>query len=163
MIARLVSTTIEAQDTMTFKWDTDKKVTYFPGQFMYFTIPTLIYPDKRGNTRHFTLSSSPTEKYISNTTRIRKESGYKQTLAQLKKGDKIEVEGPSGTFIVDEEEKGPHVFIAGGIGITPFRSMLKYKMDKNLKYNVQLIYSNSIPELIAFRKEIEEWDKKSNT
>ena len=138
MIARLVSTTIEAQDTMTFKWYTDKKVTYFPGQFMYFTIPTLIYPDKRGNTRHFTLSSSPTEKYISNTTRIRKESGYKQTLAQLKKGDKIEVEGPSGTFIVDEEEKGPHVFIAGGIGISPFRSMLKYKIDKNLKYNVQL-------------------------
>lgn len=157
----LVEKRTEAEDTLSFFWKPEKKVKYLPGQFFYFTLPDLAYQDSRGPTRHFTLSSAPSEgDIISFTSRIRDESGYKQTLKKLKVGTKIEGEGPNGTFILDEKEAGPHVFLAGGIGITPFRSILKYHIDQKLNTLMHLIYSNKTTELIAFRKELEEWDKK---
>jgi len=72
-------------------------------------------------------------------------------------GSTIKVEGPSGSFILDEHEKGPHVFIAGGIGITPFRSMLRYVLDKNLPFKIHLIYSNSTIQEIIFQNELEHY------
>lgn len=161
MKLKLVEKRDEAKGTKSFIWQPEKSFEYLPGQYFYFTLPALAYPDPRGATRHFTLSSSPTEgPLISLTTRIREESGYKKTLDELAIGSFVEGEGPNGEFIVDESEKGPHIFLAGGIGITPFRSMLKYAIDKNLDIPMHLIYSNSHPEEIAFRDELEEWSKK---
>lgn len=146
----------EAKGTKSFFWETEKPVNYLPGQYFYFTLPKLTYPDPRGATRHFTLSSSPTEApLIRLTTRIREQSGFKRALDELELGTTIEGEGPNGTYILDESEIGQHVFLAGGIGITPFRSMIKYCLDKNLEIKIHLIYSNSLPEEIAFRKELE--------
>ena len=156
MKLKLVEKRDEAKGTKSFFWETEKPVNYLAGQYFYFTLPSLNYPDPRGATRHFTLSSSPTEgNLLRNTTRIREESGYKKTLDDLEIGTLIEGEGPNGTFILDEAEPGPHVFLAGGIGITPFRSMIKYAADKNLNTQIHLIYSNSIPEEIAFRAELD--------
>lgn len=158
MKLKLLKKQDEAKGTVSFFWEPEKAVSYLPGQFFYFTLPALKYPDPKGATRHFTLSSSPTEEgYIRLTTRIREESGYKKTLNELSIGSGIEGEGPNGTFIFDEGENGPHIFFAGGIGITPFRSMVKYALDKNVNVSIHLIYSNSIPEEIAFRREIEGW------
>ncbi len=160
MKLRIVEIRTEAKGTKSFFWETEKPINYLPGQYFYFTLPSLKYPDPRGATRHFTLSSSPTEgKLIRVTTRIRKQSGYKKTMDELKIGSIIEGEGPEGTFILDEKEPFPHVFLAGGIGITPFRSMIKYVADKNLNTQIHLIYSNSIPEEITFRNELENWAK----
>jgi len=160
MKLKLILRRKEASDTESFTFQPKKKVEYLPGQFYYFTLPKLKFDDSRGPTRHFTLSSSPTEgENIAFTTRLRKDSGYKQTLKTLKKGDIIEGHGPNGTFILDEKEPGPHVLLAGGIGITPFRSFLKYHIDKNLSTKFHLIYGNKIPELISFRKELESWNK----
>jgi len=157
MKLKLVKTQDEAKGTKSFFWEPEKPVNYLAGQYFYFTLPNLKYPDSRGATRHFTLSSSPTEgNILRNTTRIREESGYKKTLNELEVGTLIDGEGPNGEFILDENEKGPQVFLAGGIGITPFRSMIKYAADKGLNIPIHLIYSNSIPEEIAFRSEIEE-------
>lgn len=156
MKLKLLKKEDEAKGTKSFYWESEKPVTYIAGQYYYFTLPSLKYPDPRGATRHFTLSSSPTEgNPIRNTTRIRQESGFKKTLDELEMGALIEGEGPNGTFILDEAEPGPHVFLAGGIGITPFRSMIKYAADKNLKTQIHLVYSNSIPEEITFRVELE--------
>ena len=156
MKLKLVEKRDEAKGTKSFFWETEKPVNYLAGQYFYFTLPSLNYPDPRGATRHFTLSSSPTEgNLLRNTTRIREESGFKKTLDDLEIGTLIEGEGPNGTFILDEAEPGPHVFLAGGIGITPFRSMIKYAADKNLNTQIHLIYSNSIPEEIAFRAELD--------
>ncbi|KKQ42239.1 MAG: Oxidoreductase, 2Fe-2S and FAD/NAD(P) binding domain protein [Microgenomates group bacterium GW2011_GWC1_37_8] len=162
MKLRLVKKTDEAKGTKSFFWEPEKKINYLPGQYFYFTLPKMTREDPKGNTRHFTLSSSPTEgNLIRHTTRIR-ESGYKKSLDDLKIGSEILGEGPNGTFILDENEKGPHVLLAGGIGITPFRSFIKYNIDKGLKdIRIHLIYSNSIPEEIAFRKELEDWDKEN--
>lgn len=159
MKLKLVEKRDEARGTKSFFWEPEKPVSWIPGQYYYFTIPVMKYPDPRGNTRHFTISSSPTEGSILRiTTRIRPESGYKKTLDELPIGAEIEGEGPNGTFVLDENSgAGPQVFLAGGIGITPFRSIIKYDIDKNLNAQIYLIYSNSIPEEIAFRKELEEW------
>ena len=162
MKLKLVEKRKEAQGTKSFFFETEKDFDYLPGQYFYITVPKLKYKDSRGATRHFTLSSSPTEgKIIRITTRVRKESGFKQTLNELAVGTEIEGEGPEGTFVLDEKEKGPQVMIAGGIGITPFRSMIKYAIDKNTGTQIHLIYSNSLPEQISFRKELENWAKKS--
>lgn len=136
-------------------------VTYLPGQYFYYTIQNLKYPDPRGTTRHFTISSSPTEgNLLRFTTRIREESGYKKTLDELPVGTEIDGEGPNGTFILNDKDAGPHVFIAGGIGITPFRSMIKNVVDKKLPTEIQLIYSNSDSDF-TFGKELKEIDDKT--
>ena len=156
MKLKLIEKREEAKGTKSFFWEPEKPVNYLAGQYFYFTLPLLKYSDPRGATRHFTLSSSPTEGNILRlTTRIREQSGFKKTLDELEIGALIEGEGPNGEFILDENEKGPHVFLAGVIGITPFRSMVKYAADKNLDIQIHLIYSNSIPEEIAFRAEFE--------
>jgi len=160
MLLKLKEKVKEAMGTTSFLWESEKSVSYLPGQYFYYTLPKLIYPDSKGPTRHFTLSSSPTEgKLLKLTTKIRKESGFKQTLDALPIGSQVEGEGPSGTFIIDEHEAGPHIFIAGGIGITPFRSAIKYAIDKNTASSIHLLYSNSIPEEIAFRDELSKWDQ----
>jgi ferredoxin-NADP reductase len=152
--ARLIQKRVEAKNTISFIFKPEKQITYLPGQYMYFTLPEMNFKDSRGATRHFTLSSSPTEDYIMFTTRIRESSGFKKTFGTLKVGSDVEIEGPNGTFILDENEAGSHVLITGGIGITPFRSFLKYKVDKKLTYRAHLIYSNSTPEEITFKTEL---------
>lgn len=161
MKLRLVKKIKEANDTLTFVWQPETKVKHLPGQYFYFTLLNTKLEDSRGPTRHFTLSSSPTEgENLMFTTRIRDSSGYKQELKSLKRGVEVEGEGPNGTFILDEYEPGPHVLLAGGIGITPFRSILKNHIDKKLDTNLHLIYSIKVPELITFRKDLESWNKK---
>ena len=163
MNAKIIKKTIEAKNTYSFFIKPEKKMHFLPGQFIYVTLPDLKYDDKRGSTRHFTIASSPTKKEIMFTTRIRKESGYKRSLIEYKIGDIVEINGPNGTFIVDENEEGQHVFVAGGIGITPFISILEYKIAKKLKYKVTLIYSNSDKKSLAFEKNLLEMVKKDNT
>jgi ferredoxin-NADP reductase len=158
MKLKLVNKKLEATDTYSFYWEPKKRINYLPGQYFYFTLPKMDKPDYRGPTRDFTLSSSPTEgNLLRFTTRIRDESEFKQTLIKLQLGSFIEAEGPNGTFIVDEKEPGPHVFIAGGIGITPFRSIIKYQIDKKLSSKIILLYSNTTPDLISFEKELKSW------
>ena len=161
MKLKLIKKLDEAKGTKSFFWEPEREVDYLPGQYFYWTLPKLNYPDDRGPTRDFTLSSSPTEGSILRiTTRIRPQSGFKKTLDELKVGSFIESEGPNGTFILDENGEGTHVFLAGGIGITPFRSMIKYAVDKGLTIPIHLIYSNSLPEEITFRKELTDWSKE---
>jgi glycine betaine catabolism B len=172
MKLKLIKKVNEAKGTQSFFWEPENKVDFLPGQYFYYTLPKLDYPDNRGPTRHFTIASSPTESYIQLTTRIREQSGYKKTLSNLPVGSVIEGEGPQGTFVFDNKDKDGHVFtsqngtppnvlIAGGIGITPFRSMLKYHLDNNLKIPARLIYSNSDSDFI-FKSELEEWKNKTD-
>lgn len=164
MKLKLVEKRDEAEGTKSFFFEPEKPINYLTGQYYYFTLPKLNYPDARGATRHFTISSSPTEgPNIRLTTRIRQESGYKKTLDELKMGETVDGEGPNGTFILNENDKAQQVFLAGGIGITPFRSLIKYNIDKNLNVPMHLIYSNSTVEQITFRKEIADWQKLNSS
>ena len=167
MKLKLVKKIDEARGTKSFFWEPESPLAFKAGQYYYFTLPKLEFPDPRGTTRHFTISSSPTEgNLIRLTTRIRQESGFKKTLDELPIGSVIEGEGPNGTLTLKEEDaKTPssqdvQVFVAGGIGITPFRSIIKYSTDKGLKIPMYLIYSNSDNDF-AFKKELDEWQKEN--
>lgn len=165
MKIKLVKKVKEATDTYSFFFEPDQKFEWKAGQYMYLTIPNLKYSDERGDTRHFTISSSPTEgNLIRITTRIRAGSGFKKALNELEIGDQINSEGPNGLFIFDENVANKHknnIFFAGGIGITPFRSIIKYNIDKNYKAPMYLVYSNSNSEFV-FMEDLYNWEKSAD-
>lgn len=157
MKVKLVEKKDEAFGTKSFSWQPEKKVDYIPGQYFYFTLPSLKYPDPRGTTRHFTLSSSPSEgEILKLTTRMREESGFKKSLDELPMGTEIDGEGPNGTFMLEENDPNPEIFIAGGIGITPFRSIIRYITDKGLSNQIYLVFADSNEKDFAFKDELTE-------
>ncbi|MBI4285437.1 MAG: oxidoreductase [Chloroflexi bacterium] len=127
-----------------------KNVRYRPGQFFFFTIKI------RGEEalHHFSFSSSPTEEgYIEFTKRITA-SDFSQALNVLRPGDWARLRGPEGSFTLPARLR-PLALLSGGIGITPLRSMLRYIADKDLPFEVVLLYSNNSVEDIAFRHELD--------
>lgn len=161
MKLKLVKIIDETQDVKSFFWESETEIKFTAGQYFYFTLPNLKYPDERGATRPFTLSNSPTEKVLRLTTKFPTPmSGYKQTLLDLKVGDVVEGRGPVGTFTLGPTSprlRGTKniLFFAGGIGITPFRSIVKYNFDNKLELPY-LIYSNS-DENFVFGDELKTW------
>ena len=142
-------------------WQPEKPFSFESGQYLYYTLPKLKYPDPRGNVLDFTIASSPTEKLIQLTTRIR-ESGFKKTLDELPIGSVIDANGPHGSFLISNSKLLiPNVFLAGGIGITPFRSMIKNNIDKNLRIPMYLIYSNSDDNFV-FKDEFDKWQREND-
>lgn len=157
----------EAKNTWTFYFDrTPIKNLYdfFPGQYNRITLPIEVL-DGRGSSRQFTISSSPTEKdFLTVTTKISgKRSDFKSALFNLDPGTLVNFFGPLGGFYLKKEIKVGRVFLSGGIGITPFRSMVKYIADNNLTMRIILIASFSRVEEIVFYKELMDISKsKSN-
>ncbi len=105
--------------------------------------------------RYLSFSSSPTEKgYIEFTKRLTG-SDFSQALSRLRVGDKAKLKYPMGKFVLDEAH-GKHAFLAGGIGITPIRSIWKYAFDRRLQMDMVLLYGNRTAEDIIFRDDFEE-------
>lgn len=157
MKLKLVKKFDETANVKSFFWEPSEEVNFIPGQYFYYTLPKLNYEDARGETRHFTLSNSPTEgELLRLTTKFSESymSGYKKTLLDLHLGSVIEGRGPQGVFTIHNSPHTTHICIAGGIGITPFRSIIKYNFDNKLKLPY-LIYSNS-DENFAFGNELKE-------
>jgi glycine betaine catabolism B len=156
---------IESTDVTSFKFSKqndqgegaeDKTLlNYTAGQFAFFDIGG-VYDDPKGPIRHFTISSSPTENFIMFSTRIR-DSPYKKRLSTLEEDAKVKVRGPEGQFVLHEDYSKPAVFLSGGIGVTPFRSMIKYATDKQLPLRIVMFDSNRNRDNILFKKEFDDW------
>lgn len=133
---------------------------YRAGQFFRLTI-NQENPDDRGIDRWFTISSSPTEKNLAITTRIIDQSStFKKSLLNLKLGSSIKATQPEGDFLLPKNPTSL-LWIAGGIGITPFRSQIKYLLDKNINdYDIVLVYSNKTLADTAFKKILKKADLK---
>ena len=164
---------IEGTDVTSFKFnkqndqggegaEEDKKtpLNYTAGQFAFFDIGG-VYNDPKGPIRHFTISSSPTENFIMFSTRIR-DSPYKKRLSTLEEGNKVKVRGPEGQFVLHQDYSKPAVFLSGGIGVTPFRSMIKYATDKQLPLQIVMFDSNRNRDNILFKREFDNWAKNNN-
>lgn len=125
---------------------------YTAGQFIHATLPHE-GADDRGVKRFFTLTSSPTESELMITTKFyERPSSFKQALRGLKEGDEIEITEVSGDFILPEKPGRQLVLVAGGIGVTPYRSMIKYLTDTgNNPHQLHLLYAANRPDEIAFR------------
>lgn len=159
----LVKKIDEARGTKSFFFKSETPLSWEPGQYIYITLPYLNYPDERGDTRHFTISDSSTEgDLVRITVRVRQESGYKKTLDELPVGTIVEGKGPQGTFLFDQKIEN-NIFLAGGIGITPFRSIIKNIVDDKQKQetNIHLIYSNSDSDFV-FKNELDKWQTEND-
>ena len=129
---------------------------YKPGQYV---ILELDAGDFEGNTRPLSIASSPTEGFLLLSTKIRG-TPFKQKLIALKPGDKVKVKGPMGMFTLKEDAK-EIVFLGGGIGITPFRDMIKYAADRKLAIKLTLLYSNKTAADIVYKDEWEAFQKQN--
>src|SRR3989344_7931497 len=153
----LMEKTLVAKDTMNFRFKCDLE--FKAGQ--YILIELDVENDPKGNDRPFTISSSPTDRgYIEITTKI-SDSPFKQMLSSMNKGETSNISGPLGRFIFQEDASKQAVMIAGGIGITPFRSMIRCLTDMHSEANIMLLYSNKIPEEITFKQELNDLQKKN--
>ena len=140
-------------DIMTFKF-TKGEIHHTSGQYAFFKLDP-VSGDAKGPIRHFSIASSPTEQdYIQVSTRIR-DTPYKQKLASLEKGAKILAWGPLGEFVLHDDHSKPAVFLSGGIGVTPFRSMIKYATDKQLPTKIIMFDSNRNQHNILYKNEFD--------
>src|SRR3989338_1410606 len=144
-----------AKETSSFFFKRPAHLDFLPGQFMRLTLD-ILQPDERGNSRFFSIASSPTEKdYLMITTRSN-HSAFKKTLFTLAIETKVGIAAPYGVFTLKPEETAPHVFLAGGIGVTPFRSMIRYASDMGLNIPITLFTSFRTVEDVIFQKELRE-------
>jgi ferredoxin-NADP reductase len=135
-------------------------VDFTAGQYFWVELLDPPYDDEKGARRHITVVTSPTERGVLGlATRIR-DSAFKRSLAELPVGTEVEVEQPKGEFVLPADAERPYVFIAGGIGITVFRTMLRYIADEQLPYRVTLLYTNRDRESTAFFDELNELEQK---
>ena len=137
---------------MAFEFAKPKHFEFKAGQSIDMTLGTQIYP--------FSIAASPNEKAIRIATRMRPDSEFKNNLKKLKIGEKVRIQGPSGDFTLRKKSDKPLVFLAGGIGITPFYSMLRYATEEKLPHTLSLLYRNSIPARAAFLDEIKKFNVK---
>ena len=136
-----------------------EEVDFRPGQYFWVTLLDPPYDDDKGPRRHITVVTSPNERGVLGlATRVR-DSAFKRSLAELPIGAEVDVEQPKGDYVLPEETERPFVFIAGGIGITVFRCMLRYIAEEELPHRVTLVYSNRDRDSAAFHDELRELEQ----
>jgi ferredoxin-NADP reductase len=138
-----------------------KEVDFRPGQYFFVTLLDPPYEDEKGPRRHITVVTSPNDHgTLGLATRLR-DSAFKKSLRELEVGDEVDVEPPKGKFMLPEDASRPFVFIAGGIGITVFWSMLQYIEEESLPHRVTLVYSNRNREETAFFDELRAYEQRN--
>lgn len=153
--AALVARELVADRTMAFRFAKPPGWTYGAGQFVDITLLDPPETDAEGNTRGFSISSAPYEDVIMITTRLR-DTAFKRVLQTMSLGTAVKIEGPFGDLRLHHAQR-PAVVLTGGIGITPFRSILVQAIrDGGLPYPVVVLYANRRPEDAAFLDELGE-------
>lgn len=141
-----------AKDVYDFIFSYERAFPFAPGQYLEWTLGHH-YPDDRGNRRYFTIASSPTEKNIRLGVKFYAPSStFKQALAAMKVGSKISAAHLAGSFVLPRNKEKKLVFIAGGIGVTPFRSMIQYMLDTKEARPVSVLYANKTAADIAYKE-----------
>ena len=140
-------------DVREFVFKPEESFQWKAGQYLHYTLPH-DHPDDRGITRWFTISAAPSEHEVRITTHINHErsSSFKQALQALQPGDEVQVDAPEGDFTLDDLSRN-YIFIAGGIGITPVRSILTEAAAKGQYPHTTLLYANR-DEQVVFRDEL---------
>jgi ferredoxin-NADP reductase len=143
-----------AEGTAAFHFAKPQGFAFKPGQAIDLILPTLGDGDAQANRHAFSLVSAPFEERLTVATRLR-DSAFKRALGQLAAGAAVEIDGPFGSLTLHNNRARPAVFIAGGIGITPFVCMLRHAASESLPQRFVLVYSNRRPEDAAFLDELQ--------
>jgi predicted ferric reductase len=147
----------ETKDTFTLTLKSEKTFLFKAGQFCFLRLNK----DKLYARHPFTISSSPKEDELRFTVKL---AGiFTKALSGLKRGEEIMVDGPFGVFMIEDGDKDL-VFVAGGVGITPFMSMIRDKIKNNKTQNIVLLYGSKTKEDIIFKELLDnikkDWFKK---
>jgi ferredoxin-NADP reductase len=143
----------EADNIRTFYFRPEKPVRYTAGQYTHLALPHP-NPDKRGAKRWFTLSSSPTDELLSITTKYagdKDTSSFKRALFRVEPGTEVHMASPMGDFVLPKLIQTPLVFVAGGIGVTPFHSMLEWLAATGEQRPIKLLYGVRSEDEIVFK------------
>lgn len=129
------------------------------GQYIQLGVPKLLYSDVKGSSRVFSIASSPFDQEKISIAFRDTGSGFKRTLKELPINASVNIEGPHGFFTIPQNSSHSHVFIAGGIGITPYLSMLRFIAERGFTFPVMLLYTNRNKERAAYLKELQDTAK----
>jgi ferredoxin-NADP reductase len=141
------------KQTLEFRFDKPPGMTFKAGQFMDLTLINPPETDAEGNTRGFSINSAPDDPELTFTTRLR-DTAFKRGLQTMPLGAEIKVEGPFGDLTLHNDPRRPAVLLAGGIGVTPFRSIVRRAEHEKLPHRIFLFYSNRRPEDAPFLDEL---------
>jgi ferredoxin-NADP reductase len=149
MILTLVDARKREADVTTFTFKPEQPFTWQAGQFLRYTLPHA-NPDERGIKRWFTIAAPPSGGLVKITTRIvegQQRSTFKQALHDMKPGDTIEADAPEGDFVAEDAERNM-VWVAGGIGITPYYAILAEAAAQGQRLKVHLLYANRTDDIV---------------
>lgn len=156
--AQLKSKGRVAEGTMAFFFSRPEGFTFKPGQAIDLILPDPDNPAAEGERHAFSLVGAPYQHDLCITTRMR-DTAYKRRLDALAVGASVQVDGPFGSMTLHRNAGRAAVFIAGGIGITPFMSMLRQAAHEALPQPILLLYSNRRPEDTSFIDELQELER----
>lgn len=145
-----------AEGTMSFLLTPERALRFAPGQFGEFTLTDPPHEDSKGNTRTLSLASSPNDHDIMIAMRMR-DTAFKNSLREVPLGTTVDMMGPMGGLTLHKDSKRPAVFLTGGIGITPVRSIAKHATEERLPHEIVVLYSNRTRALTAFLGDFEAW------
>ena len=150
-----------AEGTMAFEFEKPAGFEFRAGQFGEWKIANPPYTDAEGNQRAFSFASAPGDERLMLATRMR-DTAFKNSLKEMPLGTTVELDGPFGSMTLRNSAEKPLVFLAGGIGITPFRSMVRRAAAEKLPHKIFLFYSNRRPEDAAFLKELNDLQQRNS-
>lgn len=153
LILRLKEKIQIAPDIYDFIFAPNRQLAFVPGQYMEWTLGHEM-PDSRGNRRYFTLASSPTENNLRVGVRFydrKKSSTFKRAMLAMHGSQEIVASQLAGDFVLPEDPNQKCIFIAGGIGITPFRSMIQYLLDTRQRRPITLFYANRSASDVVYK------------
>jgi len=138
-----------AEGTMAFHFAKPADFQFRPGQSMDLTLLNPPETDAEGNSRAFSIASAPFDNDLMIATRMR-DTAFKRVLRKASPGLQVKIDGPGGSFVLHRKSEKPAVFLAGGIGITPFLSIIRQAGHDQSPHHMYLFYSNRRPEDAAF-------------
>ena len=149
-----------AENTKAIWFEPEKPVRFAAGQFGDFTLIDPPFTDEKGNTRTFSIASAPESDRITIATRMR-DSAFKRSLAALPTGSPVQLMGPMGSFTLHKDPARPAVFLTGGIGITPVRSIVEQATRLRTPHKIFVFHSNRTRAGMAFFDEFQAWSREN--
>jgi ferredoxin-NADP reductase len=144
-----------AERTMAFHFAKPASFRFVAGQSLDVTLLDPVETDAEGNIRTFSIASAPEDDDLVVATRLR-DTAFKRVLQSMPIGADVQADGPDGSFTLHDDASKPAVFLTGGIGITPFRAMVRDAAARRLSHPIWLFYSNNRPEDTAFLDELQQ-------
>ncbi|MCX6728715.1 MAG: FAD-dependent oxidoreductase [Candidatus Saccharibacteria bacterium] len=155
---KLLKKEVVARDTMAFYWEKPEGFEFIAGQNGDFALIEPPETDEKGDLRTFSFVGAPFEENLVTATRMRN-SAFKHVLKNLPIGTEVKMAAPHDDFKLHKTATTPAVFLIGGIGITPIRSIIADATHNHLPHKITLIYSNRTPSDAAFTDDLQEYAK----